>query len=197
MVPLTATATPALGVGKPAYYRRNAAGNLLELTLTTVERPENAEAAALVAEFWQAVGVRVTVNVVPQERIIREVVKPRNYQAFLYGEAVGVDPDPYPFWHSSQIADPGLNLAVLANRQIDKLLEEARTANNATTKAATYGEFARLIAAEIPAVFLYTPTYTYAQHAKVKGFNLSQITLPQHRFINISQWYVATGWRWR
>lgn len=196
----TATSTPPLASDTAAAgerYRRNAAGLTLALTLTTVRLAENVTAAELIAEFWRAIGVKVNVTVVPPERIIREIVKPRNYQALLYGEAVGTDPDPYPFWHSSQIADPGLNLAIFANRHVDQLLEEARAARDGAAKAAKYREFAQLINAEIPAIFLYTPRYIYAQHTKIKGFNVTQVNLPQDRLINLPEWYVATGWRWR
>ncbi|TSC76149.1 MAG: hypothetical protein G01um101431_1011 [Parcubacteria group bacterium Gr01-1014_31] len=179
------------------YYRRNKAGTILELALTTVDRPENVSVSELVANAWRAIGVKVVVNLVPPRLIAREVLKPRAYQALLYGEAIGADPDPYPFWHSSQAADPGLNLALFANRQADKLLEEARAASDSEGRALKYREFANLIAAETPAVFLYIPNATYALHGKIKGFTIKQILLPQDRFLNLPEWYVATGRRLR
>lgn len=193
-------ATPGNGdnsTDEPPYYRRTSAGTILDLTLTTVERPENIAAANLVAQSWRSIGVIVKLNLVPLKRIAREVIKPRAYQALLYGEAIGADPDPYPFWHSSQIADPGLNLALFSNRQADKLLEDARGVQDIVTKALKYREFAQLIAAEVPAVFLYVPSHTYVIHAKIKGFNSRRIILPQDRFLNLAEWYVATGRRWR
>ncbi|MDD5110346.1 MAG: ABC transporter substrate-binding protein [Patescibacteria group bacterium] len=193
---LTATTTEQLP-DQNQYYRRNTAGAILELTLTTVERQENAAAAQLVAKNWRAIGVKVDVNLVPQSKITREIIKPRAYQAFLYGEAMGADPDPYPFWHSTQIADPGLNLAIYANRQVDKLLDDARAATDPDVRVEKYREFARLINAEIPAVFLYTPVHVYAVNAKVKGFTLNKINLPPDRFTQLDRWYVKTGFRWR
>lgn len=190
-----ATSTPD---GTPAAPpgRRNAAGASLELALTTVDLPQHVDVANAIAGSWQAIGVKTTMIAVPQERILREIIKPRNYQAFLYGELIGTDPDPYAFWHSSQTVDPGLNLAIVANRQLDTLLEEAR-ADDPNTRAEKYREFARLLNAEIPAIFLYTPLYHYAQHQRIKGFSRSQINLPQDRFIDLHEWYVTTRWRWR
>lgn len=193
----TATSSQPIAANAPAYYRRNTAGAILELNLTTVDSPENAKGAELVAQFWRGIGVDVNVTIVSKNRILREIIKPRSYQAILYGEVIGADPDPYPFWHSSQVADPGLNLAIFSNRQVDKLLEEARATQDGNVKAKKFQEFARLVNAELPAIFLYAPTYTYAMRASVKGFAMTKIMLPQDRFNQIFAWYVKTGFQWR
>lgn len=193
----TATSSQPLPSNTQAYYRRNAAGTILEINLTTVDGPENTKGAELIAQFWRTVGVNVNVTVVSKNRMMREVIKPRSYQALLYGEVIGADPDPYPFWHSSQVADPGLNLAIFSNRQVDKLLEEARATQDENVKTQKYQEFSRLVNAELPAIFLYAPTYTYAMRAGIKGFTMTKIMLPQDRFNQIFSWYVKTGFKWQ
>ncbi len=192
-----ATGTPALPPDGPPYYRKNRQGSFLEITLTTVDRPENVAIAAMVREFWQRIGVKVNPVVVPSSRIARDIIKPRNYHALLFGESYGNDPDPYPFWHSSQSNDPGLNLARVANRQIDQLLEEARASGEPAVRAQKYREFARLINAETPAVFLYAPLYTYAVRGKIKGVRIERMVQPNNRFATLAEWYTATGWRWK
>jgi peptide/nickel transport system substrate-binding protein len=68
----------------------------LTLVLTTVNRAETYKAATVVQKFWRAIGVNVTLNVVETGQIQNNVIRNRDFQALLFGEILGVDPDPYP-----------------------------------------------------------------------------------------------------
>ena len=110
----------------------------------------------------------------------------------LFGVIVGANPDPYPFWHSSQIQDPGLNLALFANRNVDKLLETARTTGDEAERKKSYQEFQDILSAELPAIFLYNPTYAYVVDQKIKGLDIDRIITPADRFNNLNEWYIKT-----
>ncbi len=178
------------------FYRQKGE-KILELILTTVNHPENSKAASLIKEFWEKLGIKVNLEVIEPGRISREVIKPRNYQVLLSGIIVGSNPDPYPFWHSSQIQDPGLNLAMIANREIDKILEDSRATDDIESWQKNYQKFQEILISEIPAIFLYHPTYTYVSSHKIKGFNIDQISLPADRFNNLSDWYMKTRRKWQ
>ncbi len=174
-----------------ALYRKK--GNkILEINLATVDQPQRVATANLIKEFWQAIGVKVNLEIISSGKVMRETIRPRNYQALLFGIVVGSDPDPYSFWHSTQINDPGLNLALYANRNVDKLLEDARKATTPKDVIAKYEAFRDILATEIPAIFLYNPTYTYAVDKKIKGIDISRIVTPSDRFNNLSDWYAKT-----
>lgn len=164
----------------------------LSVELTTVDQPENIKSAELLQKFWRAIGVDVSITIVESGRIARDVIKPRSYQALLFGIIVGSDPDPYPFWHSSQIEDPGLNLSLYANRKVDELLEDARIATDASEVQDAYRQFQDTLIEDVPAIFLYNPTYTYAADQKIKGIDVSRIIVPADRFNNIEEWYIRT-----
>jgi len=170
---------------------------IFEITLTTVDLPQHVKAAEIIKEFWQAIGVKVNLQITDDARISREIIKPRDYDALLFGVIVGADPDPYPFWHSSQIQSPGLNLANYANRKVDKLLEDARTTSDIDKRAEAYQQFQIIISSDIPAIFLYNPTYTYLVNKKIQGIDIERVILPRDRFNNITEWYVKTGRRWK
>lgn len=164
----------------------------LKITLTTVEQTENITVANLIKEFWTSIGVNVDLQIIPKNKIEKEVINPRNYQALLFGQIIGYDPDLFPFWHSSQREHPGVNLANYANRKVDQLLEEARLTNDSQVRDQKYREFQNLLIADMPAIFLYTPTYTYPVNKKVKGIELQRIANPFDRFINIENRYIKT-----
>ena len=63
------------------------------------------------------------------------MIKNHTFDVLLAGERYGTYPDLYPFWHSSQITYPGLNLGNFVNRKVDEAIEIART-NSDSAKAA-------------------------------------------------------------
>ncbi|MEX2052861.1 MAG: peptide ABC transporter substrate-binding protein [Candidatus Paceibacterota bacterium] len=163
----------------------------LEIRLTTSNWPELVSVANLVKEQWEAAGARVRLETLPLPEL-QQVIKERTYEALLFGEVLGLEPDPFSFWHSSQKRDPGLNLALYDNKDADRLLEEARQALNFTDRMAKYDELQKLITQDIPAIFLYSPDYIYARSANVKNGNGKVVSIPSDRFSMIHKWYIET-----
>jgi len=168
----------------------------LELDLLVVESQELPIVADTIAAQWEEVGVRVTIEVL---RIgeIEARIRGREYQILLFGEALGLDPDPFSFWHSSQKKDPGLNLALYSNKRVDELLEQARQSFDSESREEKYREFQKLIAEDIPAIFLYSPDYLYPVSKRVMGISVSTIVDPSKRFSGIENWYINTKRVWK
>ncbi len=171
--------------------------NVIGFELVTASTPEYAKVANIIAGHFQEIGIKITVRLVDTQDITREVLRNRSYDMLLYGEIIGSDPDQYPFWHSSQIGYPGLNLSQYASKKTDEILEKIRTTENAEELVKLYTEFGNTIMTDIPAVFLYTPTYTYALTDTIKGFDVDRIAKPSDRFANILEWYMQEKKVWK
>jgi peptide/nickel transport system substrate-binding protein len=179
------------------FYRKDKNNVPLQLTITTVEIPEYEKTAQVIREQWQALGVQTSVIVVKKNDIKKELLKNHNFDILLYGELVGVDSDLFPFWHSSQTIYPGLNLAQFSNRDADKLLEEARSSADSQKRAELNKQFQTILASEIPAIFLNTPTYTLLINKDIKGVQIHHLVLPSDRYKSISDWYIKTSFKWK
>ena len=179
-----------------SFYRKNKNNEVLTITLTTADTPEYQKVAHAIAKMRHAVGVKTKIQIVSSNQITKEALRDRNYQTLLYGEIIGSDPDPFPFWHSSQISYPGLNLALFVNRAADKLLEDARATTTEQTRADLYEKFQQILAKEIPAVFLYAPVYDFVASKEVKGITFTKIFSPAERFNNLNGWYIKTKRQW-
>lgn len=164
----------------------------LELKLTTIQKAENIQIAEIIRTRWQAIGVKVNLEIVDVAQIQKNVIKPRVYEALLFGQILGGDPDPYPFWHSSQVNDPGLNLALYANPDADKLLEKARRTADPVVRNQDYLEFEKKLRADAPAIFLYSLKFTHLLPAAIAGVAHQSITQPADRFNDINNWYIKT-----
>lgn len=171
--------------------------NGVSFSLTTSGAPELVTTARLLADMWKAVGIDVTVHVFEISDFEQNVLRPRKYDAVLFGEIVGHDPDPFAFWHSSQRNDPGLNIALYTNPSVDTLLEKARTTIDPDERRHTYEEFQKLVAADNPALFLYSPFYLYAPSPLVQNNANTHITLSADRFADIHMWYIRTKNIWK
>ena len=179
-----------------SFYRKNKSNDILTTTITTADTPEYQLVAETIAKMWHTVGVKTKIQIVNSNQINKDVLRDRNYQALLYGEIAGSDPDPYPFWHSSQISYPGLNLALFVDRSADKLLEDARATTTEKTRADLYEKFQQTLAKEIPAVFLYTPVYNFVASKEIKGITFQSIFSPADRFNDLHNWYIKTKHQW-
>lgn len=164
----------------------------LEFSLTTTDWPELTQVASALKTNWEKIGAKVNLDIVPINAIQSETIRPREYEALLFGEVLGLNPDPFSFWHSTQRKDPGLNLSVYSNKKVDGLLESARQILSPSEKIKKYEALQNIIMNDIPAVFLYSPNYIYAVSNKVKGVDIEAINTPSQRFENINEWYIAT-----
>lgn len=163
----------------------------VELALTVIDTGNNMVVADKIKNYWEAVGVKVTLRAVSSDQA-SNIIRDRDFEVLLYGESVGGDPDVYAFWHSSQTGLRGLNLANYNNPTADKLLVEARENSNTDERIEKYKAFQEAVTADLPAIFLYSPTYTYVQDQGVHGFSGTMVVEPADRFSNISDWYLKT-----
>ncbi len=176
---------------------REKADEKLEFTLVTTGVQGLERVAELLQKQWGEVGARVNVEIIGAGELQNDFIRPRNYQALLFGEILGADPDPFSFWHSSQKRDPGLNLSLYENKTVDKLLEEARQNPNEDERNKKYAEFQKVVTQDLPAVFLYSPHYLYPVNKKVKGVEVTRIVDPSKRFSEIEKWYIHTKRVWK
>lgn len=169
----------------------------LSFALATGNAEELKNAANLVVQNWREIGVIATVSVYETGDLNQNIIRPRKYDALLFGEIIGRDLDLFPFWHSSQRNDPGLNIALYVNPQGDKILEEARITIDPIERREKYLAFEALILDDAPATFLYAPSYIYITPQKVENITLGQLTYPGERFSNVHEWFIEKNNVWK
>ncbi len=168
----------------------------LAFSLVTSNVPELKESAELLKEMWKKIGVDLSIQIYESGDLSQNIVRPRKYDALLFGEIIGRDLDLFAFWHSSQRNDPGLNIAMYANPKVDKRLEEARRINDREKQLEDYKAIIAEIRSDTPAVFLYSPDFIYLIPKKVKGIMLERSIIPSERFLDLHNWYIDTEKVW-
>lgn len=164
----------------------------LAFTITTSNFPDLIEVAKYIQVSWGAINIKTNLDIRSISDLEITNIKPRKYEVLLFGEVYDHDPDPFAFWHSSQIKDPGLNIALYANKRVDTLLEDARRASDIDARKKKYEAFQKIVTDDLGAIFLYSPTYFYGVRNTFKGVTVDNIVFPSERFNNIENWYVKT-----
>jgi len=164
----------------------------LTINLTVIDVNNNVALAKEIKKYWEQAKVKVNLKIVSSNEA-SDIIKNRNFEALIYGQTIGGDPDVYAFWHSSQGGSNGLNLAGYDNSGVDKLLIEARSTTNQKERIDRYKQFQEKITNDLPAIFLYSPVYTYLHSKKIKGFTGTAIVEPADRFSGIANWYRKTN----
>jgi len=152
--------------------------------------------AELLKKQWGAIGVAVEIEKYEQVDLTQSVIRPRKYDALLFGTVIGRELDFYPFWHSSQRNDPGLNVALYANITTDAILADTRTTTTTEERVKKNELFAHELADDIPAIFLYAPAFTYVLPKSVEQASMNGVAEPYERFATIDQWYMNTESVW-
>jgi peptide/nickel transport system substrate-binding protein len=160
--------------------------------------PELRKAGELMKADWEKLGASVTLKVFEPSTFAAEVLSPRKFDALFYGQINGRVPDPFAYWHSSQRNAPGLNVALYANKNIDKFLEDARKESDPVDRTLLLTKFVIEIANDTPAVFVYSPDFLYATSEKVRGMHTGLITTESERFLDVMNWYIESEqvWKW-
>ena len=179
------------------FYRKDKDSNILRLVITTADTEEYGKVAEQIAINWEQVGIKTSIEKIATGRLTRESIKNRTYDVLLYSEIVGGDPDPFPFWHSSQTEFPGLNLAGFSDRNADKLLESGRATTDTAARANLYRKFQDILVENVPAVFLYSPIHTMAINKEIQGVTFGVLKTPADRYAELSKWYIKTKLKWK
>ncbi len=164
----------------------------LSFKLITVQDSQLGEVANLLKEQWKKAGIKLEVHLLPLNTLQQSYLKERNYEILLFGELLGLIPDPFPFWHSSQKVDPGLNLSLYNSKEVDKILEQIRLSQNEKERRENYIKLQEKILEDLPAIFLYSPNYLYFVKKEFKGISLEKMKDPSQRFAQIENWYLKT-----
>lgn len=164
----------------------------LSFNLTVSNSPEYLSVAKQLRAYWFKLGV--SVNIVPEDTSdFSNALQSHNYDAILYGISIGVDPDVFVYWDSSQAqanSPSRLNLSEWQNASADESLQEGRTRLSPALRSIDYQGFLAAWQQDNPALGLYQPRLLYITNGPVFGLNGSTLNVNTDRFNDVSNWEI-------
>lgn len=177
-------------------YRKTADGENLKFVMLVRQLEQGTSAAddietvvKFLVESWKNIGVEIEVQYVNVDEFGQRVQN-RDYDLLLTGESLGYNLDTYSYWHSSQADGNGLNLSNYKSFAADSLIEKIRKTFDQDEKEELLKDLAEEISEDVPAIFMYRPSYTFATDNKVKNIELENLAYPSDRFVDIANWCI-------
>ena len=157
----------ALKLLREAGFERNEAGWLekdgkpFQFTLISNSGNDIRKAILAIAQdAWKQIGVNVRTDLLEWSVFIQERVDKRDFDALVLGWVMGIDPDLYQIWHSSQTHPYQLNFVSFKNREADDLIVKIRREYDHEKQVAYCHALHKIIAQEQPYTFLYVGKWT-------------------------------------
>ncbi len=169
---------------------------ILSIVLRTSNTPLFESLSSIVAKQWIAIGIEVVTEQFEQTGLVQSVIRPRDFEALLFGHDITRTYDLYPVWHSSQKDDPGINISQYANIAVDDLLADARSEQSEELRLEKLKEASEIITSERPAVFIAQPTLTYVISKKIVAAEMHNLGRTSDRFSNIAEWHTESDSLW-
>ena len=136
-------------------------GRRLQFTLITNSGNDVRKAILAIAQdSWKQIGIDVRTDLLEWSVFIQERVNKLDFDALVLGWSMGIDPDLYQIWHSSQIGPHQLNFVGFKNKEADDLIVKIRQEYDHNRQVQYCHRLHEIIAHEQPYTFLYVGRWT-------------------------------------
>jgi len=197
----------------PVGIRVNDRGERLSLHLLTSSTPPvYRKIAEQIQKEWATLGVHVGIDVPDTRAAFEKKLIARDYDILLFGQSLLDNLDSYPYWHSDGIQKldgnstnlrlDAYNFSQYSSFKADTLLKTIRQTSDEKERLAALNDLRTILKEDVPAIFLYSPLYTFAHHQDVHGIQIGRPSLHSDRFLTLPHWYVledrqfVTGKSW-
>lgn len=119
------------------------------------------DVGVLVQRQLAQIGIEVKLELYEWSVFLKDFIMPRHFDATILGWSLGVDPDCYSIFHSSQIKD-GFNVTGYSNPEADALMVAGRREYDREARKEIYWRLNEVIANDQPYCFLFVPESTAA-----------------------------------
>lgn len=167
-------------------------GRQLSFSLYSQSTSEYAYVTQRLQTDWSKIGVKAEVLLQPDSDL-QTTVTGHNYDALLYGISLGVDPDVYAYWGSTQADERAanrVNFSEYKSTAADRALEAGRTRTDNSLRAVKYRPFLEAWRNDAPALALYQPRYLYITRGVVHGFDPHSVNVASDRYSNVANWQI-------
>lgn len=169
IAPLPYDPQAALELLRQAGWEKNAQGQLvnkatgepMRFTLMTNNANDLRQGIMTIAQqAWEKLGISVELQNVEWTVFLQKHINQGNFDAIVLGWSMGIEPDLYQIWHSSQAGPKQLNFVGYNNPKADELIVRIRQEYNEEKLVEYCHALHRIIFDDQPYTFLTTDKWT-------------------------------------
>lgn len=143
----------------------------LNYELWIYDEPTRMQMAQIIQSNLKEIGINITIQVLELSSFLQFSANGQHDMliGLWYVSTGDADYGYYPLLHSTSAGAVG-NRSFYSNKEVDRLLDEARTTSDANLREKNYIEVDRIIKDEVPLLPLDYKTYIIGMNKKVNGF---------------------------
>lgn len=160
-----------------------------EFTFTVVTNQGNdtrKATAEIMQQAFAKVGIKMDVQIQEWSTFIENTINKRQFEAFILGWSLSVEPDPYDIWHSSKTGEREFNIIGFNNKEADEMMEKARRTFVQSERKEYLDRFQEILHEEQPYLFLYAPYSLMAVSKRIQNIEPA----PAGITYNQEDWFV-------
>lgn len=143
-------------------------GKIFEFNLITNSgNPVRKNILTIAQNSWLKLGIKCNTQMFEWAVFIKDFVHTGKYDALVLGWSMGIDPDLYQIWHSSQTGPRQLNFVGYENPEADELIVKIRQEYDKAKQMEMTHKLHRIIARDQPYTFLYIAKATQLLDKKI------------------------------
>ena len=192
----------ALALLEEAGYRRGADGWIekdgkrLEFNLITNNGNPLRKAVLSIAQHaWARIGVKCNTQVFEWAVFLKDFIDPGDFDAIILGWQIGIDPDLYQLWHSSQTGKSQLNFVGYENEEADGIITALRATYDREEQIRLAHALHQIIARDQPYTFIYAPRASRVIDRKIVMVEPDGSFTPTRAGRSGSVFYHFTHWK--
>lgn len=160
-------------------------GNLFEIELSiNSENKDNLKTAQIIQQNLKDIGINLSIKTYEWQTFRHKIIEERRFEAILLSRVYLNDPDIYRLWHSREATEGRWNILSYNDKDLDNLLEIARTTIEIDKRRDIYHKIHYRLAEKQPCIFLYNRMVNYAVRNNITDVRLS----PNGIFDEIYMW---------
>lgn len=143
-------------------------GKVFEFNLITNSgNPIRKNILTIAQNSWRKLGIKCNTQIFEWAVFLKDFVNTLKYDALVLGWSMGIDPDLYQIWHSSQTGPQQLNFVGYKNSDVDRLIVRIRREYDKKKQVKMAHALHRQIAKDQPYTFLYVAKSTQLLDKKI------------------------------
>ncbi len=116
---------------------------------------------------WKKIGIKCNTQYFEWAVFLQDFVNTGQFDALVLGWSMGIDPDLFQIWHSSESGPQKLNFAGYKNPEADRLIVRIRREYDHDRQREYAHQLHQIIAEDQPYTFLYAPLSTAVLDKKI------------------------------
>jgi len=143
-------------------------GKVFEFNLITNHgNPIRKNIMTIVQNNWRQLGIKCNTQLFEWAVFLKDFVNALKFDALILGWSMGIEPDLYQIWHSSQTHPNQLNFVGYDNPEADRLIVSIRREYDKQAQKKMTHKLHRIIARDQPYTFLYVGKSTLLLDKKI------------------------------